>query len=489
MTRHTSPGPAFLDALSRRLGPGRVSSDASDLAGHLVEERKLYRGQALALVRPRTTEEVSAVAAECNRAGVPLVVHSGNTGLVGGGVPFGGIVLSTERLDRVRELDAVNATITVEAGCILKSVNDAANAADLTFPLSLPSEGSCRIGGNLGTNAGGTGVLRYGNARDLVLGLEVVLANGRVWNGLKGLRKDNSGYDLKHLFVGSEGTLGIITAAVLKLFPKPHAKTTAFIACPTARSALDAFARLRQGAGDTLTAFELLPRFAIDIVMKHGRGAIRPLAGDHAWYALVELSSPDREADLQGRLETVLGAAIEAGVVEDATIGASEAQNQALWHLREALSEAQGAEGGSIKHDVSVPVSRVADFIETASAACEAAMPGVRVLPFGHVGDGNIHFNLAQPLGMDKAAFLREWERFNRIVHDIVASMNGSIAAEHGIGLIKRDELTRYKDPVALELMRTLKQALDPANILNPGKVVAVSDDVPPALPPPEGPR
>jgi FAD/FMN-containing dehydrogenase len=489
MTRHTSPGPAFLDALSARLGPGRVSSDASDLAGHLVEERKLYRGQALALVWPRTTEEVSAVAAECNRAGVPLVVHSGNTGLVGGGVPFGGIVLSTERLDRVRELDAVNATITVEAGCILKSVNDAANAADLTFPLSLPSEGSCRIGGNLGTNAGGTGVLRYGNARDLVLGLEVVLADGRVWNGLKGLRKDNSGYDLKHLFVGSEGTLGIITAAVLKLFPKPHAKTTAFIACPTARSALDAFARLRQGAGDTLTAFELLPRFAIDIVMKHGRGAVRPLAGDHAWYALVELSSPDREADLQGRLETVLGDAIKAGLVEDATIGASEAQNQALWHLREALSEAQGAEGGSIKHDVSVPVSRVADFIETASAACEAAMPGVRVLPFGHVGDGNIHFNLAQPIGMDRAAFLGEWERFNRIVHDIVASMNGSIAAEHGIGLIKRDELTRYKDPVALELMRTLKQALDPANILNPGKVVAVSDDVPPALPPPEGPR
>ena len=489
MTRHTSPGPAFLDALSARLGPGRVSSDVSDLAGHLVEERKLYRGQALALVRPRTTEEVSAVAAECNRAGMPLVVHSGNTGLVGGGVPFGGIVLSTERLDRVRELDAVNATITVEAGCILKSVNDAANAADLTFPLSLPSEGSCRIGGNLGTNAGGTGVLRYGNARDLVLGLEVVLADGRVWNGLKGLRKDNSGYDLKHLFVGSEGTLGIITAAVLKLFPKPHAKTTAFIACPTARSALDAFARLRQGAGDTLTAFELLPRFAIDIVMMHGRGAVRPLAGDHAWYALVELSSPDREADLQGRLETVLGDAIEAGLVEDATIGASEAQNQALWHLREALSEAQGAEGGSIKHDVSVPVSRVADFIDTASAACEAAMPGVRVLPFGHVGDGNIHFNLAQPIGMERAAFLGEWERFNRIVHDIVASMNGSIAAEHGIGLIKRDELTRYKDPVALELMRTLKQALDPANILNPGKVVALSGDVPPALPPPEGAR
>jgi FAD/FMN-containing dehydrogenase len=489
MTVHASASAAFLDTLRERLGASAVLTDEGDLGLHLVEERGLYRGQALALVRPRSTEEVAAVAAECNRAGVALVVHSGNTGLVGGGVPFGGVVLSTERLDRIRDLDPVNATITVEAGCILKSVNDAANAADLTFPLSLPSEGSCRIGGNLGTNAGGTGVLRYGNARDLVLGLEVVLADGRIWNGLKGLRKDNSGYDLKHLFVGSEGTLGIITAAVLKLFPKPHAKATAFIACPSARNALETFARLRQGAGDTLTAFELMPRFGVEIVLKHGRGTVRPLAGDHAWYALLELSSPDREADLQGRLESVLGDAIEAGLVEDATIGSSEAQNRALWHLRETLSEVQRFEGGSIKHDVSVPVSRVADFIETASAACEAAMEGVRVLPFGHVGDGNIHFNLSQPIGMDKAAFLREWERFNRIVHDIVASMNGSIAAEHGIGLIKRDELTRYKDPVALELMRTLKRALDPANILNPGKVVAVSDDAPSALPPAEAAR
>src|SRR5215204_1676774 len=448
MTIHAPP-PQFLDSLASRIGRAHVLTEPADMAGHLVEERGLYRGTALAVVRPRDTAEVAFVVSECARAGVPVVAQSGNTGLTGGGVPYGGIVLSLARLDRVREVDAVNATMTVEAGCILKTVQEAAAAADCLFPLSLASEGSCRIGGNISTNAGGTGVLRYGNTRDLVLGLEVVLADGRIWNGLKSLRKDNSGYDLKHLFVGSEGTLGIITAAVLKLFPKPHAKTTAFIACPTARSALDTFARLRQGAGDTLTAFELLPRFAIDIVMKHGRGAVRPLAGDHAWYALVELSSPDREADLQGRLETVLGGAIEAGLVEDATIGASEAQNQALWHLREALSEAQGAEGGSIKHDVSVPVSRVADFIETASAACEAEMPALRVCAFGHVGDGNINFKIAQPLGMDRAAFLGEWERFNRIVHDIVASMNRSIAAEHGIGLIKRDELPRYKDPVA----------------------------------------
>ena len=387
------------------------------------------------------------------------------------------------RLDRIREIDAVNATVTAEAGCILKNVQEAASAADCLFPLSLASEGSCRIGGNIATNAGGTGVLRYGNTRDLVLGLEVVLADGRVWNGLKGLRKDNAGYDLKNLFVGSEGTLGIVTAAVLKLFPRPKARATAFVGCASARAALALFERLRQGAGDALTAFEYMNRFGLDIVLKHASGTVRPLAGDHDTYVLIELSSPQAEADLAATLETILGAAIEDGSIDDATIGASEAQNAALWRLREQLSDVQRHEGGSIKHDVSVPVSRVADFIETASAACEAAMPALRVCAFGHVGDGNIHFNLSQPVGMDKAAFLAEWERFNRIVHDIVAAMNGSIAAEHGIGLIKRDELLLYKDPVAVELMRTLKRALDPQNILNPGKVVAVTDDAPPALP------
>jgi FAD/FMN-containing dehydrogenase len=353
------------------------------------------------------------------------------------------------------------------------------------FPLSLASEGSCRIGGNLATNAGGTSVLRYGNTRDLVLGLEVVLADGRVWNGLKGLRKDNMGYDLKNLFVGSEGTLGVITAAVLKLFPKPKARVTAFIGCPSPHSALQVFERLRAAAGDQLTAFEYMPRFGLDIVLKHGHGTVRPLAGDHASYALIELSSPQETADLQGVLEEVLGGAIEEELVEDATLGASEAQNRALWHLRESLSEVQRHEGGSIKHDISVPVSRVAEFIETATRACEAAMPGIRVCAFGHFGDGNIHFNLSQPVGMDKAAYLAEWERFNRIVHDIVHGMNGSIAAEHGIGLIKRDELALYKDPVAIDLMHSLKRALDPQNILNPGKVVAVGENLPGAFPAP----
>jgi FAD/FMN-containing dehydrogenase len=483
MTVHTKPTTQLLDTLASRLGSAHVITDPGQMAGYLVEARNLYRGSALAVVRPANTEEVAFVVRECGRAGVAIVPQGGNTGLVGGGVPFGGIVLSLARLDRIRELDPVNATMTVEAGCILQNVRAVAAEADLLFPLWLPSEGSCRIGGNLATNAGGANVLRYGNTRDLVLGLEVVLADGRVWNGLKGLRKDNTGYDLKNLFIGSEGTLGVITAAVLKLVPKPHAKATAFIGCASARRALEIFARLRQSDDDTLTAFELMPAFVLYMVLKWGPGTVRPLAGDHAWYALVELSSPDPEADLQGRLEHALGQAIEDGLVEDATIGASEAQNQALWRLRETLSEVQGNEGGSIKHDVSVPVSRVADFIEAAEAACEVAMPGIRPCAFGHVGDGNIHFNLSQPLGMDKAAFLAEWQTFNRIVHDIVASMNGSISAEHGIGLIKRDELLHYKDPVALDLMRTLKRALDPQNILNPGKVLAIGEDAPPALP------
>jgi FAD/FMN-containing dehydrogenase len=483
MTVHARSSAQLLDTLAARIGPQHVLADPADMAGYLTESRGLYQGSALAVVRPADTGEVAFAVRECARAGVAVVAQGGNTGLVGAGVPFGGIVLSTARLDRIREIDPVNATMTAEAGCILQNLRAAPAAHDLLFPLWLPSEGSCRLGGNLATNAGGANVLRYGNTRDLVLGLEVVLADGRVWNGLKGLRKDNSGYDLKNLFVGSEGTLGIITAAVLKLVPRPKTTATAFIGCASARRTLDLFQRLRQSDDDTLTAFELMPAFALAMVLKHGQGTVRPLAGEHQSYALIELSSPDPEADLAGRLEAVLGAALEDGLIADATIGASEAQNQALWRLRETLSEVQGLEGGSIKHDVSVPVSRVADFIEAAEAACTAAMPGIRPCSFGHVGDGNIHYNLSQPVGMDKAAFLSRWETFNRITHDIVAAMNGSISAEHGIGLIKRDELLRYKDPVALDLMRTLKRALDPQNILNPGKVIAIADDAPAALP------
>jgi FAD/FMN-containing dehydrogenase len=470
---------ALIETLAARLGPASVLTEAGDMAGHLVEARGLYTGEALAVVRPRDRDEVAFVLRECAGAGVPVVPQGGNTGLVGGGVPYGGIVLSLSRLDRIREIDPVNATITVEAGCILKSVQDAADEAGYLFPLSLASEGSCRIGGNLATNAGGTAVLRYGNMREQVLGLEVVLASGEVWDGLRGLRKDNTGYDLKDLFIGSEGTLGVITAAVLKLFPKPQARVTAFVGCASAGDALKLFERLRAAAGDQLTAFEYMPPFGLDIVLKHSPGAVRPLAGSHAAYALIELSTPERDADLQGRLEAILGEAFEEGLMEDAAIGASEAQAAALWQLRERLSEVQRLEGGSIKHDVAVPVSRVAEFIDGATQACEVEMPGLRVCAFGHFGDGNIHFNLSQPVGMDKAAFLAHWKRFNRIVHDIVHRMNGSISAEHGIGLIKRDELTLYKDEVALDLMRSLKRALDPHNILNPGKVVSMGDEAP----------
>lgn len=476
-----SVGAALVETLTQRLGSSCVLTAASDIEGFLVETRGLYRGSALAVVRPRDRDEVAFVVSECAKAGVSLVPQGGNTGLVGGGVPQGGIVLSLARLNRIREVDPLNATITAEAGCSLQAVQEAADRAGCLFPLSLASEGSCSIGGNLATNAGGTAVLRYGNARELTLGLEVVLADGRIWNGLKGLRKDNTGYDLRDLFIGSEGTLGIITAAVLKLFPKPRVRITAFVGCASPYAALGLFQRLRDTFGDCLTAFEYIPRFGLDIVLKH-RPQVRPLSGDHASYALIELSSPQEDADLQQRLENALGEALLEGFVEDAALGLSKAQSQALWALRESLSEVQRLEGGSIKHDVAVPVSRVAEFIEIATQACEARLPGVRVCAFGHFGDGNIHFNLSQPLGMDKAAFLAEWETFNRIVHDIVETMNGSIAAEHGIGLMKREELIRYKDPVALDLMRRVKQALDPMNILNPGKVVMVDGDRHPRL-------
>ena len=473
----------LLAALEGRLGAGRVRTDPEALAPHLVETRGLYRGHALALVEPGDTAEVAFAVAACAEARVPVVAQGGNTGLVGGGVPFGGIVLSLNRLNRLRAVDPLGATITVEAGMILADVQAAAEAAGMLFPLSWAAEGSARIGGGLATNAGGLAVLSYGNARDLVLGLEVVLADGRVWNGLKALRKNNAGYDLKHLFVGSEGTLGIITAATLKLFPRVLSRGVGFVGLSSARTALALFERLRAGADRSLTAFEYMPHFGLEMVLRHGTDLRPPLAGIHAAYALVELSSTRPGADARAELEALLAEAMGAGLVEDATLGASEAQDAALWRLREALPEVQRAEGGSIKHDVSLPLSRLADFLEEASAACLAAMPGLRPCPFGHFGDGNIHFNLTQPVGMDRAAFLAEWGRFNGIVHGIVERMGGSIAAEHGIGLIKRDELARTMDPVGLDLMRCLKAALDPHDLLNPGKVVALSDDPPPALP------
>lgn len=473
----------FLSRLGAALGPGTVFTDPDDLAPHEREGRHLYRGRALALAKPRNTAEVATIVKLAREAGVAVVAHSGNTGLTGGGVPYDALVLSTERMNAVRDLDVANATLTVEAGVILADVQRIAAEAGMLFPLSLGAEGSCRIGGNVSSNAGGIGVLRYGNMRDLVLGLEVVLADGRIWNGLKTLRKDNAGYDLKHLFIGSEGTLGIVTAASLKLFPKPLSRAIAFVGAPTPHAMLELFRKARAACGTALSAFELMPRFGIDIVMKHTPGTTRPLGGNHAWFGIIELTSAAADAPLGADLEALLGEAFEEGLVEDAAIAQNEAQAMSFWKIREAMSDAQTPEGGSIKHDVSVPVSRVADFVVETTALVEAAMPGIRVCAFGHMGDGNIHFNLSQPVGMDRQAYLAEWPRFNTIVHDKVVAMNGSIAAEHGIGLIKRDELVHYKDPVTIELMRTLKLALDPDNILNPGKVIAVGGNVPPALP------
>ena len=465
---------ACLAELSARLGPTGFKLPADDIETYLREDRGLYRGEALAVARPANTDDVSFVMRLCAEAGIKVIPQGGNTGLVGGQMSFGGVVLSLERMNAIRNIDKPNGAITVDAGCTLKAVQNAASGVDALFPLSLASEGSCQIGGNISSNAGGTAVLRYGNMRDLVLGLEVVLPDGRIWNGLRTLRKDNSGYDLKQIFIGSEGTLGIVTGAVLKLFPAIRSRVTAFVGCSSVSKALELFHSARQAAGDVLSAFEFMPRFGIEIVVRHAAGKTDPLSEPHAFYALVEFTSIVADSNLQERMELWLQSAMTDNLLEDATIGASEAQSSALWALREEMSWAQKPEGGSIKHDVSVPVARVAEFVTRGTDLCEQAMPGIRVCAFGHMGDGNIHFNLSQPVGMDKAAFLSHWERFNRIVHDLVVSMDGSIAAEHGVGLLKLGELARYKDDVSLDLMRTLKRALDPLAVLNPGKVVAI---------------
>ena len=476
-----NPAPAgpipdsVLDRIRAILGPKGWISDADELAPHLIDERGNYRGKTPLLARPATTDEVAAIVRLCAEEGVPIVPQGGNTSMCGASVPFahgGEIILSLSRMNRVRVIDAPNHTIIVEAGCILADVQAAAAAADRLFPLSLGGEGTCQIGGNLSTNAGGTGVLNYGNARDLVLGLEVVLPDGRVWDGLRALRKDNTGYDLKHLFIGAEGTLGIITAAVLKLFPRPREVVTALVALDRLEAAVELLSRMRAATGDMVTGFELMPCNAIDLARHHLPDLQVPLSGDHEHTILVELSSANPSGGLGAALEGVLGQAFEDGLVRDAAVAASEAQATGLWRIREALPESQKMEGGGIKHDVSVAVSRVPEFIREATARVESVLPGIRVFAFGHVGDGNVHFNLNWPVGADREAFLARWEEFNRIVHDLVAEMGGSISAEHGIGRLKRGELVRYTPDVELDLMRRIKAAFDPSGIMNPGKVL-----------------
>ncbi|EME69140.1 FAD/FMN-containing dehydrogenase [Paramagnetospirillum caucaseum] len=465
---------SILDSLAAIVGPGNVIADPAGLAPYLAEERGLYRGAARGVVRPGSTAEVSEVVKVCADAGIPMVPQGGNTGLCGGGVPSedgGSVVISSERLTRIRAVDPVDFTLTAEAGCVLATLQQAAAAADCLFPLSLGAEGSCRIGGNISTNAGGTNVLRYGNTRDLVLGLEVVLSDGSVWNGLKRLRKDNTGYALQHLFIGAEGTLGVVTACVLKLFPRPRETATALVALSDLEAALPLFARARAASGDSVTACELIPRLGLELGLRHVPGVRDPFAAPHPWMLLLELSS-SRPGGLRQALEDVLGDAFADGLAADAVLAESESQRAGFWRIREAIPEAQKKEGGSIKHDVAVATSRVPEMIRRCTSAVEAAMPGVRVVPFGHLGDGNTHFNLTQPIGADKTAFLARWAEMNRIVHDIVVEMEGSISAEHGIGRLKVDELAHYKPGVDLELMRRVKEALDPRGLMNPGKIL-----------------
>jgi FAD/FMN-containing dehydrogenase len=469
-----APAREWLDRLAAVVGPAPVVRDAAAMAPWLVEPRDRFHGNAALVLRPGSTGEVSRILAIANEGRVAIVPQSGNTGLVGGQTPSPAgdqVVLSLDRMDRIRDLDAVDDTITVDAGMTLKSVQDAAAAAGKLFPLSLAAEGSCRIGGNLATNAGGIGVIAYGSARNLCLGLEVVLADGRVWDGLRRLRKDNTGYDLKDLFIGSEGTLGVITAAVLKLFPAPRARATAWAGVASPKAGFDLLALARTRAPGQVTAIELVPRIGLDFTLRHA--ATRdPLAEPFEWYVLLELSGTADETVMSEGLETMLAEALERGILGDAVVAKSAAQAADLWRIREALSEVQRHEGGSIKHDVSVPVSRIPEFIEQATAAVARLVPEARMVPFGHIGDGNIHFNVSQPAGADKAAFLARWEEVAAAVHEVVLRLGGSISAEHGIGQLKRDLMEAIKSPVELALMRGVKRLLDPNGILNPGKLL-----------------
>jgi FAD/FMN-containing dehydrogenase len=464
-----------IEALRQIVGNSHVLTAPEDTKPYFTDWRRQYSAAAECVVRPGATEELARVVALCAREGVAIVPQGGNTGLVGGSIPSADgseVLISLSRMNKIREMDPLNYTVTVEAGCVLQTLQQAAADVDRLFPLSLGAEGTCQIGGNISANAGGTMTLRYGNTRDLVLGLEVVLPDGQIWNGMRRLRKNNTGYDLKHLFIGAEGTLGFITAAVLKLFPRPKQVETGFLAVRDPDAAIELLASLRSASGDSLSAFELMPRIALDFALKHVAGTIDPLSEPFPWYVLLELSTGTGGDAFRETIEEALGEAMEAGLVQDATLASSEAQAKQLWFIREAIVEAQKYEGGSIKHDISIPVSCVGSFIAQATEAVERTIPGARPVPFGHVGDGNIHFNVNQPVDADTEGYLAQWDKLNEVVHDIVLSMDGSISAEHGIGTFKREELSRVKSPVELDLMRRIKATLDPQGLMNPGKVL-----------------
>ena len=466
-----APSPDLVARFASIVGDKYAVTSGDDIAPYLTEERNLYHGRSPLVLRPGSTAEVAAICKLATETKTALVPQGGNTGLVGGQTPhYGEVVLSLRRLDAIRNIDTQSNTMTCEAGVVLATAQQRANDVDRLFPLSLGAEGSCTIGGNLSTNAGGTAALAYGVARDLAIGIEVVLADGRIINNLSKLKKDNTGYDLRDLFIGAEGTLGIITAAVLKLFPKPRAVETAFVGLPSPTAALKLLELSQTEAAGTLTSFELIADICIEFCVKHGPNIRAPLSGKYPWYVLMEISS--QRDDASGTMEAILSRAMEDGVIEDAVIAASLEQRAAFWKLREVISPVQKPEGGSIKHDVSVPVAAVPDMIAQANAAVTKLIPGARPFPFGHLGDGNIHYNVSQPIGADKDVFLSRWHEVHDLVHAIVAKLGGSISAEHGIGVMKRDELPRFKDAVSLDVMRTLKTTFDPLNIMNPGKIL-----------------
>ncbi|MCR9176941.1 MAG: FAD-binding oxidoreductase [Alphaproteobacteria bacterium] len=466
--------PGLLDQLKSVVGPSGYLEGTADTDPYCVSWRDGWQGATPIVLRPKTTEEVSQIVKLCAEAGVAIVPQGGNTGLTGGGQPhddMSEVVLTTARMNEVKEIDLENDTVTVEAGVILQKIQELARDNDRLFPLSLGAEGTCQIGGNLATNAGGTQVLRYGNARALVLGLEVVLPNGEVWNGLRGLRKDNTGYDMKHLFIGGEGTLGIITGAVLRLFPKPTATETAWLAVPSPQHAVKLLGHMKSRLGDQVSGFELMQRSIIDFLLSGVPGHEDPLESPHPWYVLAEMTGQGAPDSLSEPFTEALGEAMELGLVEDAVIATSGVQSAGFWKMREDLAEGQKQAAVSIKHDVSVPVSRIAEFLERADAAITEVYPGMRPCAFGHVGDGNLHYNPAGPEAWD-GNFYDERETVNRIVHDLVIELGGSISAEHGIGRLRLEENLHYKSPVEIEMMRTLKRALDPKGIMNPGKLI-----------------
>ncbi len=471
--------PALLSALRTIVGEAYVLTEG-DLTGYELDWRKREHGKALAVVRPASTEQVAAVVKACAAAGVSIVPQGGNTGMVVGSTPDASgtqVVLSLTRMNAVRTLDAANLTITVEAGCVLQTLQEVCEQAGFLFPLSLASEGSCTIGGNLGTNAGGTQVVRYGNTRELCLGLEVVTAQGEVWSGLTGLRKDNTGYDLRHLFIGSEGTLGVITAATMKLYPLPQSQLTALAAVPSLQAAVDLLGLAHRHLSAGLTGFEVMGQFALRLVVKHFPQQRVPFYESAPYCVVLENSDTESDSHARSQLERLLEEALEKGCVTDAVVAESMAQARALWHIRESIPLAQAQEGLNIKHDISIAVSRIPDFVAQADAALEQAFPGVRLVNYGHLGDGNLHYNVQAPAGQDGETFLREQENaVNAVVYALVDAYKGSISAEHGIGSLKREKLEKHKSPVALGLMRSIKTALDPHNLFNPGRMLAARD-------------